>query len=189
MGNLDAGVSSADNGYMMMSLMYQRADQTGNFNAYINLGVVNASQAPVVDVRLFQYYKKYYDHCYIDWRTSSTGAWNSMEINALGEDVEVNGFLLGFRTYTLPLAAAGQGYLELRLRYTSLDSHLGNGYGYYWIVDDVSVLAGEADRMVARAGEFVYEAYGIKPPTMKFKPTWYGRVENNGANTQTEVTV
>lgn len=188
-GNLDAGVSSADNGYMMMSLMDQRADQTGNFNAYINLGVVNASQAPVVDVRLFQYYKKYYDHCYIDWRTSSTGAWNSMEINALGEDVEVNGFLLGFRTYTLPLAAAGQGYLELRLRYTSLDSHLGNGYGYYWIVDDVSVLAGEADRMVARAGEFVYEAYGIKPPTMKFKPTWYGRVENNGANTQTDVTV
>ena len=188
-GQLQLGVSSADNGFMMMSLIDQRADLTGNFNAYINLGVVNASQAPVVDVRLYQYYKKYYDHCYIDWRTSSTGAWNSMEINVTGEDVGVNSYLLGFRTYTLPLAAAGQSYLELRLRYTSLDSHHGNAYGYYWIVDDVSVLAGEANRLVKMNEEYAYGGYGIVPQTMKIKPAWYSMVNNTGANAQTNVTV
>ena len=182
-------LTSADNGFMMMSMVDQREPNTGNFNAYINLGVVDASQAPVVDVRFYQYYRKYYDYCYIDWRTSSSGQWNSMEINVRNEDVEVNNSLWGYYTYTLPLAAAGHSYLEIRLRYFSSNSHFGNVYGYLWIVDDVSIIAGDANRMIIGDDEYVYGGYGIVPQNMKFKPAWYTSVINNGSQDQHNVTV
>lgn len=173
-----------------MSLYKPAAPNSAIYNACINLGVVDASSASVVDVSFYQYYRKYYDRCYIDWRTSSTGEWNAMAINVEGNDVDINSSMRGFVTYTLPVTAAGHSYLELRLRYFS-DVNSGNTYGYFWIIDDVTITAGSANRLkyYDNKEEYVYGGYGIIPQNMQLKPTWYMVAKNNGANVQNNVTV
>lgn len=188
-GYADASVSSADNGFMMMSLYEPSSSNSGIYNACINLGVVDASSASVVDVSFYQYYRKFYDYCYIDWRTSSNGSWNEMEINVTGEDVDVNSHMIGFVTYTLPLAAAGQDYLEVRLRYFSNGNRGSSSFGYFWIVDDVTISAGPANRLKLYDEEYVYGGYGIIPQNMAMKPAWYRLIKNTGSNAQSNLTV
>ena len=185
---LDTATSSAENGFMMMSMVDQRTDQTGNFNAYIQFSTVDASAAGVIDVQFYQYYRKFYDFCYIDYRIGSTGSWASTEINVGGVDVSVNSALRGFATYTLPLAAAGNDALNVRIRYISLNSHRSNAYGYFWIIDDVSIIAAEADRLLYSYEEYTEGSYGIIPQNMEINAAWYGSIMNNGAHNQTNVT-
>lgn len=183
----DTATSSAENGFMMMSMVDQRTDQTGNFNAFIELSAVDASNAGVLDIRFYQYYRKFYDFCYVDYRIG-TGAWTAVEINVRGVDVNVNNSIRGFVTYTLPLAAAGQANLGLRIRYTSLNSHSSNAYGYMWLLDDVSVIAGDADRLMYQSQEYVEGNYGIVPQGLEMNPAWYGHIKNTGANNQDNLT-
>lgn len=183
----DTATSSAENGFMMMSMIDQRIDQTGNFNAYIQFSTVNANSAGVIDVQFYQYYRKFYDYCYIDYRIGSTGSWSQIEINVGGVDVTVNSNLDGFVTYTLPLAAASQANLDVRIRWKSLNSHRSNAYGYYWLIDDVSIIAGPNSRVRTYEQEFVEGNYGTIPQGMTINPAWYGRVWNNGAVNQTNV--
>ena len=63
---MDTSVSSANNGFMMMSLYDQRTPNSGNFNAYILFEGIDASDCDLIDVNFYQYYRKYYDNCYID---------------------------------------------------------------------------------------------------------------------------
>ena len=130
--------TSTDSGFMMLSMIDQQAiHSTGNFNAYIQLGPIDASSAPVVAVQFFQSYRKLRDHCYLDYSTDGA-TWNETEINLMG----TNGTAQGVVSYTLPYGAAGQSSLMIRLRYKGLDT-VAPPYGYYWIVDDISVTSAQ----------------------------------------------
>jgi hypothetical protein len=183
----DSSVSSAENGFMMMSMIDQRTRESGNFNAFIRIDNIDASEADVVDVRFYQWYRKYYDYCYIDYSTNGT-VWTESEVNIRGIDLQVNDILRGFATYTLPVSAAGASNLSIRIRYHSLDAATRNTYGYFWILDDVSVLACEADRMRHFGQEYIEGNYGLVPQGLQVNPAWYSLVMNNGANVRSNVT-
>ena len=184
----DSATSSSENGFMLMTMLDQRTANSGNFNAYIAFDDFDASNAAVMDINFYQRYRKYYDNCYLDYSTNGT-TWTAMEINVTGVDMTVNDDMRGFSTYTLPLSLAGQSSVYLRLRWMSLDTHRGNAYGYWWLVDDFSVLSCDADRLRTFGQEYVEGSYSLIPQGMTINQAWYGRVVNNGANNQTDVTV
>ena len=183
---LDTTVSSAENGWMMMSTYDQRTPYSGNFNAYIRIDNIDATEAGVVDIRMYQVYRKYYDNCYIDYSTDNGSTWNSMEINTTGVDISINGMLVGMSTYTLPVAAAGNE-ISIRIRYKSLDANRA-AYGYFWMIDDVSAIAGDVNRLRRYAQEYVEGNYGMIPQNMTINPAWYSQVLNNGAAAQNNLT-
>lgn len=185
---LDTNTSSANNGWMMISSLDQRTPNSGNFNAFIQLDNVSSTEVGVVDVTFWQYYRKFYDFCYADYSVDG-GSWVSTEINVTGIDLEVNDVLNGFCTYTLPLGAAGQASLDVRIRFESLDSHRSNAYGYFWLIDDVSIEGGNADRLRYYNQEYTQGNYGMIPQNMDITPAWYCTVLNNGANNQAAVNV
>ena len=125
---LDTANTTTMNGWMMISSYDQRTANSGNFNAFIKFSGINTTSADIVDITLWQYYRKYYDYCYVDYSTNGT-TWTSTEINVTGVDMGVNDVLNDFRTYTLPLAAAGQASIDVRIRFESLDTHRGSAFG------------------------------------------------------------
>lgn len=175
--------TTCENGFIMMSVYEQTDMNSGIFNAYIDFGTIDASTASVVDVRFFQHYKKYYDECYLEYRANSSGNWNSIEINTISTNTTSNGYY----TYTLPLEAAGQSHLNLRIRWQCRGQR-GNAFGYYWIIDDVQVIAANPSRLTIGQQEYVQGGYGIMPQGLNIKPAWYGTTVNNGAITQENVT-
>ena len=181
---LDTSTSSAENGFMMMSLYDQQTPHTGNFNAYIRFDNIDATSAEIIEVQFYQYYRKYYDRCYIDYSTDGSH-WNEVEINVSGIDIHYEP-TWGICTYRLPTAAAGNANLSIRLRYKSLDSDR-NAYGYFWIIDDVNVIAGNPDRMTQYNQEYVEGNYGLIPTGLTINPAWYTHVQNSGIHTQTNV--
>ena len=186
----DSSVASTANGYMFCSMIDQRSDASGNFNCFIQIDNIDASTATVVDVRFYQFYRKFYDFCYLDYKvnTSATATWQEIEINVTGVDVEVNSNMKGFHRVTLPLEVAGQSDISVRIRYKSLDDHRSNAYGYYWAIDDVSILSCDPDRLrKAAAEEYVEGNYGLIPMGLQVTPAWYSLVQNIGSNPQNNV--
>ena len=182
---LDTSVSSAENGFMMMSLYDQRTPYSGNFNAFIRIDNIDATDAGVIDVNFYQFYRKYYDYCYVDYSINNGSSWNEVEINVTGIDLDVNGQLIGFVTYTLPTAAAGHN-VSIRIRYKSLDANR-NAYGYFWALDDVTVTAGPENRFRTYAQEYVEGNYAMVPQGMTINPAWYTTILNTGYEDQTNV--
>ena len=180
----DTATSSAENGFMFMLMYEQRSRFSGNFNAFIRIDSIDVSTANVIDVRFFQRYRKYYDNCYIDYNTTGN-IWNEVEINVTGVDLGVNDDLAGFISYSLPVAAASGDNVNIRIRWKSLDA--AHSYGYWWLIDDVSVVAGDNDRMKKFTEEYVEGNYGMIPQNMQINPAWFGIVQNNGSNTQNNV--
>lgn len=178
---------TGDNGFVMLVPYEQNTPNSGNINAFIKIDSINTTTAPTVDVRFYQHYRKYYDECYIDYSTNGT-SWSSVEINVEGVDVNVNTTVRGFFTYSLPIATAGQPNLSIRIRWFMPDDHRGNAYGFWWIIDDIAVLAGPADRVRQFDDYYVEGNYGLVPQGMKINPAWYTLVENNGANVRNNVT-
>ena len=181
---IDTAATTGENGFMMMMMLEQRTMETGNFNAYILIDSVDATSAGIVDVRFFQRYRKYYDHNYIDYCTDGH-TWNAVEINVNGVDVSVNNDLAGFISYTLPTAAAGTT-VSIRIRWKGLGDR-GNAYGYWWLIDDVSVIGAEANRLKQYSQEYVEGNYAQVPQGLQINPAWYGYVQNNGAVAQNNV--
>ena len=181
----DSSVSSSENGFMLMMMIEQRSSHSGNFNAYIRIDSIDASSAEILDVELFQRYRKYYDNCYIDYSIDGN-TWNEVEINVTGVDITVNSDLRGFTRYALPTTAAGVNNLSIRIRWKSLDSDRAT-YGYWWLIDDVSIIQAEPNRLKQYGQEYVEGNYGMIPQGMKINPAWYGYVQNNGAYTQNNV--
>ena len=182
---MDSAKTTAENGFMMMSLYDQRTPNQGNFNAYILFEDIDASTAARVDISFYQYYRKYYDNCYVDYCTDGN-TWNEFEINVTGLDISVNGGLRGYITYNLPIGASNAANLDVRIRYKSLNS-TRNAYGYFWCIDDVSIIAGESNRMKKYDQEYVEGGYGMIPQGMTIDPAWYATVNNNGSIAQTNV--
>lgn len=185
----DTTTSSAENGFMMISLYDQRTPNTGTFNAYIRIDSIDASNADIVEVQLFQYYfRPYYDHCYLDYSTDGTN-WSSVEINTMGIDYASAGnSLAGIYTYTLPADAAGNDNLSIRIRSFCSDNHPGTLYGYFWLVDDVTVHAGEPNRLRGYRQEYVEGAYGMVPQGLQLNTAWYSQITNTGTLPQNDLT-
>ena len=179
---IDTTVTSAENGFMLLVPFEQTVANSGNFNTYILIDSIDISAARMVDVRFYQSFRKYHDHCYIDYSTDGT-TWNEFEINTTGVDA---GLPRGFYSYSLPAAAANGNYLSIRIRYKSLNSS-HPGYGYWWLIDDVSVVSAEPNRMRMLSEEYVEGNYAQVPQGMQINPAWYGYILNNGAYTQDNV--
>ena len=180
----DTTTSTAENGFMFMMMFEQRTRNSGNFNAFIRIDSIDVSSANVIDVRFFQRYRKYYDFCYIDYNTDGT-TWHETEINVTGIDLEVNDDLAGFISYTLPVAAAEGNNVDIRIRWKSLDAN--HAYGYWWLIDDVSVIAGDDNRLKKFTTEYVEGNYAMVPQGMPINPAWFGVVQNNGFYPQNNV--
>lgn len=183
----DTVASTSKTGYMFLPALEQRSGNTGTYNVFIQFASVDASDASVVDVQFYQNYYKYYDKTYMDYSLNDGTSWVPVEINVTGVDMEVNTRLVGTATYTLPLAAAGRSNLKVRLRFNAVDGY--QAYGYWWLVDDVRIIAGPADRLTTYGQEFVEGNYGIIPQNMTINPAWYAQVKNSGSNVQSNLTV
>ena len=134
-----------DNGFMMISSIDASGIVTGTvpdrLNAYFQLPTVTLPSSCVMPtVRYFQYYRKFYDNCYLDYKIGN--AWNTIEINITGVDVDVNGACIGYYETILPHAVATQGTVDIRFRQFSEGSSQIAGYG--WAVDDVAILSSDA---------------------------------------------
>ncbi len=178
---LDTAVSSGENGFMMIDYDDQTSLGSGKFNAYIQVANINVpTGTPVLDVQFYQYYIKYYDQCKLEYSTDGTN-YTSIDINVDGIDCSINSSMQGFVTYTLPVAAVATGNLSIRLRAFS-SGERGSAYGYWWIVDDLSVIPGDANRVRPYAQEYTEGGYGLIPQGLTVNPAWYSLVYNNGAN-------
>lgn len=187
---MDTANTSGENGFMFMAMIdnlpsYGGSGSVGVYNAYIALEPVSTTGSAVVDVRFYQYYTKYYEYCYLDYSTDGT-TWNTMEINVTGVDMQVNDNLMGFYSYTLPLAAGNQSSLSVRFRYFS-DQSRGNADGYWWMIDDAQIIPGDNSRWVTRDEYYIAGGYQIMPQGLELPLTWYTSVTNNGAVAQTGV--
>ncbi len=184
------GVTGND-GFMLMSCLDQQTvDPAKPFNAYFELGPIDATEAPVVDVRFVQFYSKFYDTCYIDY-TDESGVWHSIEINVNGIDVEdINEWSRGRQLYTLPVAAAGHDQLKLRFRWYSQPYGANQAaYGYVWAIDNVDIRAGKASRLYRYTDHYVEGAYGMIPQGLQLPLSWFAPVKNNGIETQTGIEI
>ncbi|MBR1834227.1 MAG: T9SS type A sorting domain-containing protein [Bacteroidales bacterium] len=184
----DSSVSSSENGFMLMSMADQRVLNTGVFNAFIQIDSIDASQASFLDIRFYQYYMKDYDECFIDYSTDNDSTWGSIQVNVDGIDVySSSNTMRGFYRYSMPLSVAGSSNLSVRIRWQSLGTQ-DLPYGYFWIVDDVSLISSSPDRLRQYADEYVEGNYGLIPEGMQISPAWYTLVENNGVNVRDNVT-
>lgn len=184
----DATHLGNDNGYMLLSMFPENPyGYAPPIHAYIAFPAVSTVGTSVVDVEWDQIYRKYYDHCYVDYSTDSD-TWHTMEVNVTGIDVEVNSFSSLHVSHTLPLAAGNQSTLYLRLRaYTQGGM---NQFGCFWAVDNFTVKSGITSRWRLRGEEYTAGVYGMVPQGFILPPvSWQGKVTNNGAVSQNNVAV
>lgn len=177
-------------GLMVMTMQDQIAQwggsgQIGNFDAYIAFAPFDASSAPIIDVNLYQYYRKFNsDKCYIDYSVDGS-TWNAVEFNVKGVDVSVNSSTLGSTVVTLPTSACVSS-LHLRVRWTC-SSNSGGAYGYFWYLDDLTVIAGENSRLRSVIYNYWEGLYPIMPTELQLPIVWYTQIRNNGVVSQNDV--
>ncbi|MBR4506394.1 MAG: T9SS type A sorting domain-containing protein [Bacteroidales bacterium] len=160
---------------------------TGLHNCYIGFPAVERpASVGIIDVRFIQSYYNFYDECYIDYKVGN--AWFSREINIDGVDCDINGWGPVRASYTMPIALAQQANIEIRIRWYA-DGLASNAYGYFWAVDNVTLVGGEADRWTVNTQKFLDGFYGTMPQNMSIPMTWYGEAINNGANPRTNITL
>ena len=125
-----------DNGFMLLSLGEDDAPSNNSINTYFALPAANLNSSVIlVDVTWRQYYRKYYDECYLDYMLN--GNWFSFEVNVTGVDVSVGGTAPAAMVATLPATVVAQDSLKIRFR---LYASGGNWYGYGWAIDEVKIL-------------------------------------------------
>ncbi len=187
--------ASPMDGFMVMSMQDQIAQWggtgngfVGNFDAYIQFAPFATTGHPVVDVSLWQFYRKFNsDLCNMDYSLDGGTTWaGTMEFNVRGIDVTTNNSIRRRDMITMPAECGNAASLTLRLRW-SCSSNDGGAYGYYWFVDDFEVVAGEESRL--RIVEYSnYDGfYHIMPEGLEVPLISYVTFENNGLNTQTNI--
>ena len=176
--------STGHNGMMFMSMSESGPAENAHLNAYFELGgSVSTIGKAVIDMEFFQYYVNYYDECYIDYNYD--GTWRTLPINVDGVDVEVNASLWGWTTITLPLEIVDKENVQLRIRYYSFKR--GSAYGYWWALDDVSLIEGDADRWTRWQAQYAEGAYQMMPQGLDLPLLWYTKVRNNGTHEKTNI--
>ncbi|MBQ9418740.1 MAG: leucine-rich repeat domain-containing protein [Bacteroidales bacterium] len=166
-------VTGDDNGFMLMTML--AAHGSGNIHAWFELPPVpRCDTASLIDVRLTQMYRKYYDRCYIDYKIGD--AWYAREINVEGIDVNINNFASVYAAYTMPAALAQQSSYNIRVRYKSADR--GNSYGYAWAIDNLAFVAAKAQNNLTIPNSVAYGGHTYS----------VNRIEDNAFNGNVDLT-
>ena len=173
-----------DSSFMLMSL-WDSTLYGAHYEAWFELGPIDASQVPLVEVRMQQLYRKYYDSCFVDY-TDASGAWHSMQINVTGVDLDVNSWGAISYTFTLPVDAANNAQLKLRFRYK--DRYWTGASGYFWAIDNVAVCRGRANNLELLGEHYVEGFYGQIPQGLQTPLSWWMQVKNRGSLIHTNVT-
>ena len=145
--NIDSVTSALQtpgNGLMIMSMMDQVADFGGygsiaNFDAYIVFPGFSTENiySPLI-LNFYNYYRAYHnDRCWIDYSIDSVN-WDCIEVSMANTLVPINGQLSGKQNIVLPSNLSNQENVYIRIRWSSTSSNHG-AYGYFWLIDDVSV--------------------------------------------------
>ena len=178
-----------DNGYMFMATS-RVTPMDGVHHAFVGFPAVECpADAQLIDVRFIQFYVKYYNNCYIDYKIN--GQWKEREINVDGVDVDINDMAPLRVSYTMPTELANETNIEIRIRHLC-DGDRGSVYGYTWAIDNVSIHAisgDEANRWYTNRQSFRDGFYGTMPKDMEIPITWWGEIFNNGINQRTNVSL
>ena len=184
---------TADNGFMVMTMADQisgwgGSGAIGNFDSYIALESFSTTGAPAAVIKFFQMYRKFNsDKCYIDYSTDGSD-WYQFEINVKNVDVSSNDALNGTRKILLPIACGNQANVSLRLRWVS-DSRSGGAYGYWWFVDDISIVEAYDYDLQLLNSQYLFGGYHQIPEGMQVPLAWFASVQNIGINAQAAVTL
>ncbi len=196
---MDSNNCSSNDGFAIMTVFEQATIEGKAFNNYIRF---NSFEIPeevnVIDFQLYQWYMKFYDKCYVDYRTENMppDEWKSMEINVTGVDIDVNARLNGTFTYTLPVRAVYDAHnstaspheITLSLRWYSNPSKTTDGFGYLWMVDDVKVIAGGDNRLSSQLEYYTFGAYQLMPQGLELPLYWHAKAVNTGSLKQKNIT-
>lgn len=172
-----------DSAFMLMS-MWDGTVSGQHYEAWFEIGPIDASQVPMVEVRLQQIYRKYYDSCFVDY-TDANGEWHSMQINITGVDVNVNSWAPTTYSFTFPSDAAYNGQLMLRFRYKDRDWN--GAAGYAWAVDNVAICRGRTNNLQFYDEHYVEGFYGQIPQGLQTPISWWTQVKNKGSITHSNV--
>lgn len=127
------------------------------------------------------------DRYYIDYSTDPTfTTYDSIQINVKGIDLSVNEFASYEKRVTLPVASTvNKAALYIRLRYAcAAQSSTDQPAGYFWMIDEINVYDGPAQRLDIIANNHYFAAYGVVPEGMPMDTiTCYTVAENTGGNT------
>ncbi len=184
-----------DGGFMLMTLIdLQPAPSAGTQarldelpHAYFQLPTVQKPDAGdhVIDLAFTQIYRKFYDQTYIDYKIGNS--WKTREINVDGVDADINSYSDVYCRYVMPLELGNESAINLRFRY--MGGTRSNAYGYFWGVDNVAIIAGADNRMLADAQDWAGGAYGTVPQGMELPLSWWAPVYNGGRYTITNASL
>ena len=179
-----------DGGFMLMALIDLQAhgvpdasDVTARLmqlpHAYFQLPTVNnpdLNENKVIDIAFTQIYRKFYDQAYIDYQIGNN--WKTREINVDGVDASINSYSSVYVRYVMPIELGTQSNINIRFRYKG--GVRSNAYGYFWGVDNVAIISGGSNRMLADAQDWAGGAYGTVPQGMNIPLSWWAPVYNGG---------
>lgn len=143
--SIPTNLQTPSNGFMLMSMIdsympWGGDGEQGAYDAYISFPAISTENQENLMLCFSQLYRCHYnDQCWIDYSTDGIN-WDCMEINIKNYDVPFDGYLQGPQCFFLPSSLENQPSVFLRIRWSSPDSYLGI-WGYFWIVDDFSVVS------------------------------------------------
>ena len=197
----DFNSPTSNDGIMVMSMVdafnfhvYPHTLTHGIFDSWLAIkGVSVPSSSSMYDVSFYQWYRCYnnWDSCFLEYSSDSIN-WNKIYINRKGVEVDIaNNTLLGYKTVSLPLAVSTYQDLYVRLRWycdSVAGSGYGGGYGWFWLVDDISIEQAANNRLEVVTNAFYDGGYHLVPQGMGGNDLlWMARFRNNGSIAQTNV--
>lgn len=178
-------VVDVDNGYMLMTMRAPMG--SGVHDAFFELRPVDRPAGVTsIDISFTQAYAKFYDECYIDFQVGSD--WYAREVNINGVDVDINYYASYYGSWTMPNILAQQSQIKLRFRWYNRVVR-SNAYGYFWAIDNVAIVEGNANRWYANDENYVDGGYGQIPQNFNVPLSWYGGLFNNGSTDQLNSTL
>lgn len=181
-------------GFMVMSMQDQigawgGSGTLGSFDSWIDFKGVQPVAGKTYDVSLYQYYRRFnaVDDSTILEYSQDSSTWGRIYFNRASIDLQSNASTLGMKTIALPAAVANYTNLYIRIRYKS-DSNVGDAYGYYWMLDDVSIDTASRNRFNISSRQFYDGGYHLVPQGMGGRSLmWMARFRNTSAFNQTNV--
>lgn len=180
--------NTPDDGIMVMMMIDQVATSTtGAFDAYIAFQPFSTVGNRLVRVRFAQYYQCFNnDKCWLDYSTNGE-TWSAIEINRARIDIAVNDATRGWKSVSMPSAMAGQANVYMRVRW-ECNSSAGGAYGYWWLIDDFTVMPAPANSLNIVTNQYYEGFYQMMPQNLQVPVVWVNELANDGQNDQTNVT-
>ncbi len=180
--------NTPDDGIMVMMMIDQIATSTtGAFDAYIAFQPFSTVGNRLVRVRFAQYYQCFNnDKCWLDYSTDGQ-TWSAVEINRARIDIAVNDATRGWKSVSMPSSMAGQANVYMRVRW-ECNSSAGGAYGYWWLIDDFTVMPAPANSLNVVTNQYYEGFYQMMPQNLQVPVVWVNELANDGQNDQTNVT-